>query len=99
MSFISFSLFSQNSVVRSLQHKSVEVQFLVNSNQISGDPQTALASYPYTDIGFMSSTVVGPAVETTDSTRLGLVLGVSIPLAILLILVIVLIKTKLNDDD
>jgi hypothetical protein len=59
-----------------------------------------LANYQYTDIGFMSATAVGPSVQNdTNSTRLGLVLGVAIPLAVLLILVIVLIKTKLKDED
>lgn len=71
----------------------------MNSDQVATDPKTALANYQYTDIGFMSATAVGPSVENTNSTRLGLVLGVSIPLGILLILVIVLIKTKLKDDD
>lgn len=84
LGYKTFADFLLNVLIRSVGGGSVQVNMVANSDPTLNDP-TVLEKYPFTDVVPLKVSVVTNTDTTTTNNGLNipLVLGVSIPLAIL----------------
>jgi hypothetical protein len=76
-------LFQQNTLIKSFRVGSMIMDMSMNSGVSPVDPKVALTTTKFSDVSLLSLGVVVNSGTTSSNINLPLVLGISIPLAVL----------------